>query len=531
MTVDNEPAVPEVTTEDRSIANAQGALDVVQATSATVDEEVAAIDERASEQAADADWVVDEVSNLSATIEEVAATATQVTDRSEQAAAEAAEGREAAAEAIETMEEVSRVSGTVASEVDDLRDRIDRIADALAGIDRIADQTNMLALNASIEAARTDGDAEGFAVVADEIKQLAEESQQQADEIDEALEAVRSATDETVGQLEDAVTRIDAGATQVTETMDSLDTLAETVEETADGVASVSTATDEQAESSEAIAQRCEQLATHARAIEAGISTITEARSEQTRMLGEIDDVLAAADADRRRALADAPTLSTGVSGLDDLCGGGFLVGGQAVVRHDPDTAVNELIAQTCATAVAAGQAVSLTPPRTLDRETLASAFAATDRSVSDALATDDLFVLDMFGSWDTEYNVFDLDTRSLADANETTATRRDAPLLIVGNIEAEVAAVGERAAREARYENDDGVFDAQDTVLNIVADTAVPEELGAFYAGAADQTLVLRHDGGQTAVELLASPTGTTGVRRPITELSEPPFLRVTAR
>jgi hypothetical protein len=100
-----------------------------------------------------------------------------------------------------------------------------------------------------------------------------------------------------------------------------------------------------------------------------------------------------------------------------------------------------------------------------------------------------------------------------------------------VGNIEGELAAVGERAAREARYENDDGVFDPTDTVLNVVADGAVPEELGAFYAGAADQTLLLRHEDGHSAVELLASPTGTTGVRRPVNVLSTPPFLRVVTR
>ncbi|MFC7075143.1 hypothetical protein [Haloarcula halophila] len=70
--------------------------------------------------------------------------------------------------------------------------------------------------------------------------------------------------------------------------------------------------------------------------------------------------------------------------------------------------------------------------------------------------------------------------------------------------VQATSAAVGERTAREVRYENDDGVFDARETGRNTVADTTA---------------------------ELLASPTGTTGVRRPIPELSEAPLLRVTAR
>ncbi|WP_254272855.1 methyl-accepting chemotaxis protein [Haloarcula marina] len=516
---------------DRTVANAQGALDVVQTAAETVDGELAAIDDRASEQAADAAWVVDEVSALSATIEEIAATATEVSEQSDRAAEQASDGRAAAQDALETMDDVRAVSQEVAAEVDALRDRIDRIADALAGIDRIADQTNMLALNASIEAARADTDAGGFAVVADEIKQLAEESQEQADDIDDALGAVRQATDDTVGELEHATEEIDAGADQVADAMASLDAVADTVQETADGIASVSTATDEQASTSEAVAHRCETVAERAHAIEDDLASIRHARDEQTAMLGEIDDVLSTADADRRAKLADAPTLELGVPGLNDLCGGGFVVGGQAVIRYGEGASVDGLLAQLTATTVAAGRAVSLTATPTLDRSTLSTAFEATDLSLTEALAEDRLFVLDMFGTWSDEYNVFDLGRTTLGAVNETTVARRDAPLLVVGNIEGEMETVGEQAAREARYENDDGVFDARDTVLNVISDTAVPETLAAFYAGAADQTIETWQTDGQQYLELRQSPIGTTGSRRRVSTTPRPPFVRVGGR
>ena len=515
-------------TDERTVANAQGALEVVQVAANDVDDQLAAIDDRASAQASDAQWVVEEMSALSATIEEIAATTAEVSEQSDRAATEASEGRAAAQEAIETMDDVRSVSEAVLTEVDALRERVDHIAEALDGIDRITDQTNMLALNASIEAARAGSESDGFAVVADEIKQLAEESQAQADDIDTALAAVREATDDTVEQLEAAVEAIDEGADQVESAMTSLDSVADTVAETADGVTSVSDATDEQASTSEAVAERCETVAERASAIEGDLSTIRASRSEQTAMLGEIDDVLSAADADRRDHLADGPTLGTGIPGLDDLCGGGFIVGAQVVLRYSEGTPVDSLLAQACASAVENGRAVSLTPTATLERETLSRTFAATDTTLDDALATDRLFVLDAFDAWDHGRNVFDLGRTSLSAANETTAERRDVPMLIVGNIEGELATIGEQAAREARYENDDGVFEPADTVLNVVADGEVPETLAAFYAGAADQELRLDSTARGASVELRTSPTGTPGVERSIESRSRPPFVRV---
>ncbi|EMA25992.1 methyl-accepting chemotaxis protein [Haloarcula amylolytica] len=533
MASDHYPSVPDqstAVTEERAVANAQGALDVVQAASATVGEQLAAIDDRATAQATDAQQIADDVSSLSATIEEIAATATEVSEQSQRATDAANDGREAASDAIDSMDEVRELGQAVAAEVAALENRVDRIADALAGIDRIADQTNMLALNASIEAARASDttDTDGFAVVADEIKGLAEESQQQAADIETTLAAVREATDDTVAQLNEAIDGIDTGAEQVTTAMARLDDVADTVAETADGIASVSAATDEQATTSEAVAQRCETVSDRAAAIEDDLSEIRAARSEQTAMLDEIDDVLAAAEADRQDRLADAPTVPTGIDGLDDLCGGGLVMGGQAVLRYADGTQVAGAIAQLCATAVAADRAVSLTPPPSLDRSTLAAAFAATDRSLTDALDGDALFILDSFGDWDARYNVFDLERTSLAAANETTATRRDAPLVIVGNIQGEIRMMGEQAAREARYENDDGVFEPHDTVVNVINDDAVPATLGAFYSGAADQELTLARTDGREYLTLTASPRGAVGEKQAVSHLSSPPFLRI---
>jgi hypothetical protein len=514
--------------DEQMIANAAGALDVVRTASATVDAELDAIAGEASSQVDDANAAVDDVSSLSATIEAVAATATAVSEQSERAASEAAEGRAAAAEATEALREAREAGAAALERIDALTTQIDRIAEALAGIDDIADQTNMLALNASIEAARAGDGSDGFAVVAEEIKSLAGESQSQADDIDALLTDVRAATDETVAQLERAVERIDRGTGRAEETTAAFDDVTEAVEETAADIGSVSAAADEQAATSERVAATVESVAASAESAERDIETIRDARSEQTEMLSEVEDALDSVAGSRERDLADAERIPTGIDGLDGLCDGGIAQGGRAVVRHDGSAPVARFVAQLCAAAIADGRAVSLSPPPGFDRATLDAALHAVDTGVDEALAADRLFVLDMFDDWAGGRNVFALDRRSLGEVNERSAERRDRPLLVVGNVAGEIEVLGERAARAARYDNDDGVLESTDTVVNVVDDSTVSDSVAAFYGGAADQVLSLAGGGRRPTVELATAVDGAGGATRPLTASRAPPFLTV---
>jgi archaellum component FlaC len=525
-TGERERALSDVDRDERMVANAAGALDVVRASSATVDDQLAAISARTTEQADETAAVVDDVSGLSATIEEIAARTAEVNDQSERAAAEAADGRAAAAETRDVLRDVQDASEAAVEEMATLQSLIDDIATALAGIDEIADQTNMLALNASIQAAHADESA-GFAVVADEIEALATDSQAQAESIDELLEEVRDATERTVDQLERATDEIDRGLAHADTTIGALEDVSDAVERTAAGVGSVDAAVDEQAETSERVTQRVERVAAGVREIDADVETIRQARSEQTAMLTEIDEVLASVDAARLDRIAGAPRLSTGLPALDRLCDGGLIEGGRAVVRHDAE-AVGDVVARVCASALGTDWAVSLTPPPTLDRASLEATLSSVDTdfdtpeaeragesALDAALRSDRLFVLDAFDSWEIEENVFDLRSQSLRPVNRTVDERRDRPLLVVGNIAGEIEVLGEEGARNALYENDDGVLDPRDTVLNVVDDDAVPESFAAFYAGSADQVVRAQRKEGDWQVELASSPSGSTGVER----------------
>ena len=497
--------------ERRMLVNAQGAVAVVHESSATVDEQFTTIADRTDTQATEMHAVVEDVADLSATIEEIAASAQEVHDRSTRAAEQVSDGEAAASRAMDRMGAVHDVATAVAGEVDRLTERIDHIEAALAGIDDIADQTNMLALNASIEAARADGESDGFAVVADEIKALAGQAQEQADDIETTLAEVREATDATVDRLDDALAEIDASTDDVEAAVDTLEMVADTVEATADDVATVSDVTDEQASVSESVASTCERAAERAENINAGIGRVRKARAEQTAMLGEIEDALDAATP--ALSVDDIDRIPTGTPALDEATNGGLLVGGRSVLRYE-DVPVDDIVARLCGAALAAGYAVSVTPTPSLDRSTLTDGCQKSGASLRAAFDEDRLFVLDMFDTWRSARNVFDVGATSLGAVNEKTARRRDRPLLIIGNIAGEIAVLGEETARAARYENDSGVFGASDTVCNVVDDATLDDSFAAFYAGAADQ--VVRVDGsadGRT-VEVLAAPSGKSPPR-----------------
>jgi len=230
-----------------------------------------------------------EVSQQSATVEEIASTAEEVNQAGQRAREHADTGEEAAEAAIERLEDVQRLADNVGSTIEELTAQADEMDEIVEIIQNISDQTNMLALNASIEAARADGVGDSFGVVADEIKSLAEESREQSAEIETMITNVESATKKTATELTETVNEIEVAIDAVSETVDSFHKVRESVTETASGAREVAAATDDHAESAEEVAAMVDETVTNLERLKEQISELNTVATDQYQQVEDIE--------------------------------------------------------------------------------------------------------------------------------------------------------------------------------------------------------------------------------------------------
>jgi methyl-accepting chemotaxis protein len=160
----------------------------------------------------------DKSASMAASIEEMAVSITHIMDSAAGAHQSAADaqalsdvGEAAVTEAIAEMDGISAAVMTTAGSVRELGERSAQISKIVDVIREIADQTNLLALNAAIEAARAGEQGRGFAVVADEVRKLAERTTQATREIKATVDSVRDGTVKVVKEMADGSDRVQAG--------------------------------------------------------------------------------------------------------------------------------------------------------------------------------------------------------------------------------------------------------------------------------------------------------------------------------
>jgi len=217
---------------------------------------------RSAEQQSDA------TSAMAAAIEELTVSSNHISDSARETSKDttdavqlSSQGSERVQKATEAIEQISNTVSDASGRIHALEERARQVSSIANVIKDIAGQTNLLALNAAIEAARAGEQGRGFAVVADEVRKLAERTSLATTEIEQMIIGIQNDTVGAVDAMNNALPEVEAGVQLAGSAMESLRAIEAGARRTLERVGEVADATMEQSAASTSIAQRVEQIA------------------------------------------------------------------------------------------------------------------------------------------------------------------------------------------------------------------------------------------------------------------------------
>ena len=200
--------------------------------------------------------------------------ARQARKQSDEATISAASGQQVIAGAVARLDEIGTLVGDTQASIDELVTRLDSISAVIGVIRDVADQTNLLALNAAIEAARAGEQGRGFAVVADEVRKLAERTSQATGEITHTIGSIQVNSQQAKQRMDEMVLQLHGGIAQAQDGGQAVSVIRQGTESVCRGMQTVEQLLQQQADNSQAIRHDLREVAS--------IAVSTRAASEQT---------------------------------------------------------------------------------------------------------------------------------------------------------------------------------------------------------------------------------------------------------
>lgn len=243
-------------------------------------------------QASRSSQIATATEEMSQTVIDVARNASDIAQISTQASDQAKNGE---AVVKRSVNEVQAISSTVAESslvMQRLGDSSKQIGNIVGVINDIADQTNLLALNAAIEAARAGEQGRGFAVVADEVRKLAERTTQATSQINSMISSIQSEVEHAGVSMKNATARVESGVEFSRKAGDSLGDIVGSVNNLQSMVQQIASATEEMSTVSETISSDIQGIAEGSREISAGSGQIAQASSDLARLATELQSVV-----------------------------------------------------------------------------------------------------------------------------------------------------------------------------------------------------------------------------------------------
>jgi methyl-accepting chemotaxis protein len=285
-----------VNTVSESLKNAMlKVTEAVQATASAANQISSSSEEMAAgaqEQSSQATEVAGAVEEMTKTIIETTKHTSMAAESSKNAGLVAKEGGKVVNETIQGMVRISEVVKKSAETVQELGKSSNQIGEIVQVIDDIADQTNLLALNAAIEAARAGEQGRGFAVVADEVRKLAERTTKATKEIAAMIKQIQKDTVGAVESMQQGTEEVEKGKQLAEKAGRSLKEIITGAESVVDIISQVAAASEEQSSTSEQISRSIESISSVTQESASGVQQIAHATEDLNRLMLTLQDLV-----------------------------------------------------------------------------------------------------------------------------------------------------------------------------------------------------------------------------------------------